>query len=77
MLIVTQTGAIVNFDRVETVFTEPEAACFNPGWNIFARGVSGKSMTLGCYENETRAREILQEIVGEYICSGQRVYRMP
>ena len=77
MLIVTQTSAIVNFDCMETVFAEPEAACFNPGWNIFARGMNRKSLVLGRYKTKEKVEEVMQEIVEKYASAGRRVYRMP
>ena len=77
MLIVTQAGVIVNFDYIETIFADPEAACFNPGWNIFARSASGKTLTLGQYKAKEKTEEIMQEIVKKYADAGRRVYRMP
>ena len=48
MLILTQRKSeVVNLDSAEAIFGEPETARFNAGWNVFARGASGKSVTLG------------------------------
>ena len=78
MFILTQgKSEIVNIDSTEAIFWEPETACFNAGWNIFARGVSGKSMTLGRYKNKARAQEVLREIMEEYRIPGERTYKMP
>lgn len=78
MLIMTQGKTeIVNLDSVERVFAEPEVACFNAGWNIFAWGASGKSVTLGRYENEERAQEVLREIFMRYQIPGKLAYEMP
>lgn len=78
MLILTQRKSeIVNLDSVERVFAEPEVACFNAGWNIFAWGASGKSVTLGRYENKVRAQEVLREIFMEYRMHGKPTYEMP
>ncbi len=78
MLILTQRKSeIVNLNSMERVFMEPEVACFNAGWNIFARGASGKSLMLGRYENEVRAKEVLREIFMEYRIPGKQEYEMP
>lgn len=78
MLILTQNRSeVVNLDSVEEIFWEPETACFNAGWNIFARGVNGKRMTLGRYENKAQVQEVLREIMEEYRIPGERTYEMP
>ena len=78
MLILTQRKSeIVNIDSTEAIFWEPETARFNAGWNIFTRGVSGKSMTLGRYESKARVQEVLWEIMEEYRIPGKRTYEMP
>lgn len=78
MLILTQNKSeVVNLDSVEVILVEPETACFNAGWNIFARGASGKNVTLGRYENKKRAQEVLQAIFMEYQIPGRAGYEMP
>ncbi len=78
MLILTQRKSeIVNLNSLERVFVEPEVASFNPGWIIFARGTSGKSVPLGRYENEVRAKEVLREIFMEYQIPEKPKYEMP
>ena len=78
MLILTQRKSeVVNLDSAEAIFGEPETARFNAGWNVFVRGASGKSVTLGRYENEARVQEVLREITEEYRIPGGQTYEMP
>jgi len=77
MLIVTQVGEIVNFDRMERVFVEKSCAGGDSSCKVVAHGGSGKCATLGWYKNQERAWAVMLEITHEYICAGQRVYRMP
>lgn len=79
MLIATQQGnAVVNLDNMEAVFAEPENAHIKIGHSIiFARGATGKSVALGKYLNEARAKEVLQEIVAHITTAPNVVYEMP
>lgn len=79
MLILTQRQSeIVNIDNMETVFVEPEVARFNAGYNIFARGLSGKSVTLGRYKDAARAKEILRDIAEVHeMMMAEVSYEMP
>jgi len=76
MLIVTQVGEIVNFDRMESVFVENACAAGDGSCKVVAHGGSGKCATLGWYDNRERAWAIMREITNEYY-AGQRVYQMP
>ena len=78
MLIMTQTKSeVVNLDSMDVIYGEPETACFNAGWKILARGASGKSVTLGRYEDKKRLYEVLREIITEYRIPGKSAYEMP
>lgn len=66
MLILTQQqNMFVNLDKMETIFVEKHGTYDK--YCIFAQGTSGKSVALGQYEEEARAREVLLEIAREYI----------
>ncbi len=78
MLIMTQWGnEVVNFNRMERVFTEIACAAGDGSCKVAALGESGKYTTLGWYRNKERAKDIILEITHEYICAGRRVYQMP
>lgn len=75
MLIVTQTGEIVNFDCMERVFIEDEE--LETMRRVVTLGGSRKYATLGWYKDRARADAVVQEIVEVYADAGRRVYRMP
>jgi len=78
MLIVTQAGEIVNFDRMERVFTENICAAGDSSCKVVAHGGSGKCVTLGWYENREQAKAVMQEIAENYETPFHvRAYKMP
>ncbi len=76
MLIVTQAGEIVNFDRMESVFVEDDHP--DGRRKIVALGGSGNYATLGWYKNQEQAEAVMQEIVENYETPFRvRAYKMP
>lgn len=68
MIIVSQDKKeITNFDNIVTLEIEKQKYSENEEKiMIIAVGIMGNVSTLGCYDIEERAEEVLQEIVNKY-----------
>lgn len=78
MLIVKQNRSeIVNLNCMEEVFVaERDHNLADDGYGVYARGASGKGVTLGEYKDEERAESVLREIVKEYQTPAYKVDTM-
>lgn len=75
MLILNQwKSEIINLDRTKVISADEIKYEGKNGVGIFA-GI--ERFPLGRYKDQTRAREVLREIMMEYRIPGKMVYEMP
>ena len=78
MLVVTQSGVVVNLDCTECIFVESDCTDEDGSYKVVVLGGSGNYLTMGWYNDEKRAEIVLQEIVEK--CENQsrnRIHKMP
>lgn len=69
MLLLTQSGEIINLDRMAIIDTS--------SFNIYARqGIGERGIILGGYNTESRCYEIIGNIFDDYCCD-ERIFKMP